>query len=125
MEMKSATEALGALAQETRLSAFRLLVRVGHGGAAAGEIASALGIPPATLSFHLAHLSRAGLVTSRRESRSIVYAANFDGMSALIDFLTEDCCQGHPQVCGARAGSGAASPQKTKSSKSRNALAEV
>jgi len=100
MEMKQAIEALGALAQETRLAVFRLLVGAGREGLAAGAIAERLRAPNSTLSFHLAYLSRAGLVVSRRESRSIIYSINFDGMRTLLDFLTHDCCAGRPEMCG-------------------------
>jgi DNA-binding transcriptional ArsR family regulator len=102
MEMESAIAALAALAQDTRLSIFRALVRAhqpaaGEGGLAAGELAEALGVAPATLSFHLKEMNHAGLITSRREGRSIIYKANLDAMRALTDFLLEDCCQG---ACG-------------------------
>jgi DNA-binding transcriptional ArsR family regulator len=100
MKSKEAIEALGALAQETRLAIFRLLVRQGPEGLPAGAVAERLEIPPPTMSFHLAHLSRAGLVTSRREGRSILYAADYQGMNALLTYLTEDCCQGRPEICG-------------------------
>jgi DNA-binding transcriptional ArsR family regulator len=99
MEMKQAIDALGALAQETRLRVFRLLVAAGPEGLPAGGIAEELGAPASTLSFHLAYLSRAGLVVSRRESRSIIYSANFAGMNFLLDFLTRDCCRGKPELC--------------------------
>jgi len=99
MDTKQAIEALGALAQETRLQVFRLLVAAGPKGLPAGAIAEELGAPTSTLSFHLAYLSRAGLVISRRESRSIIYSANFSGMRGLLDFLTEDCCKGSPEMC--------------------------
>ncbi len=99
MDTKQAIDALGALAQETRLQVFRLLVAAGPAGRPAGEIAGELGAPASTLSFHLAYLSRAGLVVSRRESRSIIYSANFDGMRGLLDFLTQDCCKGRPEMC--------------------------
>lgn len=92
--MKAAVLALGALAQETRLSIFRLLVRTGAGGMAAGSIGEALELPPATLSFHLAGLARAGLVRSRQEGRYVIYSADFDGMGHLLAYLTEDCCGG-------------------------------
>ena len=95
--MNDAIAALGALAHETRLTAFRLLVKAGPAGAAAGEIARVLDQPAATMSFHLAHLARAGLITPRRDGRSIIYAADFDGMRGLIDYLGEDCCAGWPQ----------------------------
>ncbi len=100
METSSAVNALGALAQDSRLAVFRLLVQQGPEGLAAGEIARRLKVPSATMSFHLSQLSRAGLITSRRESRSIIYSASFDRMQALVDFLTENCCQGQPDQCG-------------------------
>jgi DNA-binding transcriptional ArsR family regulator len=93
MDAKGAVAALGALAQQSRLEVFRLLVRRGPAGLAAGEISERVGVPPTTLSFHLAQLSRAGLVTSRREGRSILYAADYGGMQGLMGFLTENCCQ--------------------------------
>lgn len=99
MELKSAVTALAALAQETRLSVFRLLVAGGPEGLPAGVIGQKLEVPPATLSFHLKELSHAGLVTSRQESRFIYYAANFKHMAALMSFLTQNCCQGMPQEC--------------------------
>jgi len=99
MESELAVRALAALAQETRLAVFRLLVREGPNGLPAGMIAERVGVPPATLSFHLAQLERAGLLTSRRESRQIFYATDYEGMRRLLAFLTEDCCQGHPEIC--------------------------
>jgi len=101
MKSRDAIDALAALAQETRLAIFRLLVRQGPEGLPAGAIAERLDIPAPTMSFHLAQLSRAGLVTSRREGRSILYATNYRGMNALLTYLTEDCCQGRPEICGA------------------------
>ena len=103
MEINSATEAFAALSQETRLAAFRLLVRAGPAGLPAGEIARALGAAPSTLSTHLGLLQRAGLVTAERRSRRIVYRADFDGVGALMKFLMEDCCKGHPAVRAALA----------------------
>ncbi len=94
METTAAVEALAALAQETRLQVFRLLVRQGRAGAAAGEIAERLELPAPTLSFHLAHLARAGLVMPRREGRSIIYSANYSAMNSLLGYLTENCCRG-------------------------------
>jgi DNA-binding transcriptional ArsR family regulator len=88
-------EALAALAHEHRLAIFRLLVQRGPDGMAAGEIAEALAMAPSSLSFHLAHLHRAGLITQTRESRSLIYSADFAEMNALIGFLTENCCGGH------------------------------
>jgi DNA-binding transcriptional ArsR family regulator len=99
MERKDALQALSALAQGTRLEVFRLLVRSGPPGLAAGTIAERVGVPPATLSFHLKELERAGLLTARRESRQIYYAPDVEGMRDLLAFLTEDCCGGHPEIC--------------------------
>lgn len=92
MEIKEVVPALAALAQENRLQVFRLLVETGTEGVAAGQIAEQLGIPSPTLSFHLAQLRHAGLVVVRREGRSLIYAANYERMNALIGFLTENCC---------------------------------
>ncbi len=92
MQQKDAVTALAALAQETRLAVFRLLVQQGPSGLAAGEIASQLGIVPPTLSFHLKELAHAGLVSSRQQGRFVIYAADFDAMNALLAFLTENCC---------------------------------
>ncbi len=104
MEPGNAIDALAALAQESRLAVFRLLVREGPDGLAAGAIAEQLGIPAPTLSFHLNQLSAAGLVISRRDGRSIIYAANYPGMRDLLSFLIEDCCQGRPELCAPPAG---------------------
>ena len=94
METSSAVTALGALAQESRLDVFRLLVQAGPDGLPAGEVGERLGIAPATLSFHLAQLRQAGLIGMRRDGRSLIYSADYDGMNALMDFLTENCCRG-------------------------------
>jgi ArsR family transcriptional regulator, arsenate/arsenite/antimonite-responsive transcriptional repressor len=94
MNEKNAIAALGALAQETRLKAFRLLVEAGPAGLPAGAIADALGVPPPTLSFHLAQLSHAGLIVQRRDGRSLIYSANFPAMNTLLAYLTENCCGG-------------------------------
>lgn len=99
METSLAVSTLSALAHDTRLEAFRLLVRAGTNGVPAGKIAKELGIPPATLSFHLAQLVQAGLASSDRQSRSILYSLRIDGIRGLIQFLTEDCCQGRPELC--------------------------
>src|SRR5215212_9231907 len=99
MEKTAVTDALAALAQENRLDAFRLLVQAGPEGLAAGEIAATLGLPPNTLSFHFDRLRQAGLVTVRRNGRSMIYAARYDTMNALIGFLTEKCCAGQPELC--------------------------
>ena len=100
METKDATACLAALANEHRLTVFRLLVTVGPSGLPAGEIATALGIAPSTLSSHLAQLERAGLLRSRRVERRILYAVDLEGTRRLLSFLTEDCCQGRPELCG-------------------------
>lgn len=89
-----AVNALAALAQEHRLAIFRLLVRAGDNGLAAGAIAEALDLPPSSLSFHLAQLHSAGLVERTRAHRSIIYAADYDAMNALVGFLMENCCAG-------------------------------
>ena len=94
METKQAIQALSALAQESRLSIFRLLVQAGPQGMAAGAIGEALELPPATLSFHLAGLTRAGLAQSRQEGRFVIYSADYAAMNALVGFLTDNCCQG-------------------------------
>lgn len=94
METKQAIQALSALAQESRLSIFRLLIQAGPSGMPAGAIGEALDLPPATLSFHLAGLTRAGLAQSRQDGRFVIYNADFAAMNALVGFLTENCCQG-------------------------------
>jgi DNA-binding transcriptional ArsR family regulator len=92
MQTNDVIRALGALAQETRLAIFRLLVRQGPEGLSAGEIGERLSVPATTLSFHFQQLMNAGLLEQRRESRSLIYSANFDHMNELIDYLTENCC---------------------------------
>jgi DNA-binding transcriptional ArsR family regulator len=99
VELNEAAAALGALAQESRLAVFRLLVQRGPRGLAAGQIAERLGIPGPTLSFHLAQLSHANLVTARREGRSIIYAADYAGMQALMGYLGEHCCREDAGAC--------------------------
>lgn len=99
MDTKSAVGALAALAQETRLGVFRLLIQAGPNGVAAGRISDELDVPGATLSFHLKELSYAGLITSRQEGRYIYYSANFEHMAALMTFLTQNCCNGMPEEC--------------------------
>lgn len=96
METTQAIQVLSALAQESRLAIFRLLVQKGPEGMAAGAIGEKLDLPPATLSFHLAGLARAGLAHSRPDGRFILYSANFENMNALVGFLTEKCCGGRP-----------------------------
>ena len=94
METKQAVKALSALAQDTRLGIFRLLVQAGPEGMAAGQIGEKLDLAPATLSFHLAGLTRAGLAQSRHEGRFVIYSADFQAMNALVGFLSENCCGG-------------------------------
>ena len=95
-----ATAGLAALAHETRLSVFRMLVQAGPDGMIAGAIAEKCGAPPSTMSHHLATLERAGLVQSERESRLIHYRADYTAMRRLLTFLMQDCCQGTPEMCG-------------------------
>ena len=99
MKIKTAVTALAALAQESRMNVFRLLVKSGSEGLPAGVIAERLGIPPATLSFHLKELVTGGLIESRREGRSMIYALRIEGIRVLMGFLTADCCQGRPELC--------------------------
>jgi DNA-binding transcriptional ArsR family regulator len=99
MEIKGAVTALAALAQETRLSIYRLLVEAGPEGVAAGRIGETLRVPGATMSFHLKELGRAGLVSARQEKQFIYYAVDFERMAELMTFLTQNCCQGMPQKC--------------------------
>lgn len=98
MQTKDVITALAALAQESRLAVFRLLVQVGPAGLAASKIAEILGVPPSSLSFHLKELSYADLVISRQEGRFVIYSANIANMNSLIGFLTENCCGGNPCV---------------------------
>ena len=100
MEKEIAVAALAALAQETRLDIFRLLVETGPDGLPAGAIAQRLGLALPTLSFHLAQLKHAGLAAARRESRNIIYAANYAAMRGLVAYLTENCCGGDAASCG-------------------------
>jgi ArsR family transcriptional regulator len=94
MKAKDAIDALGALAHEHRLAVFRLLVERGPGGLPAGQIGKRLGLVPSSLTFHLQNLQRAGLIRQRRESRQLIYSADFDSMNKLIGYLTENCCAG-------------------------------
>ena len=94
-----AVEALSALAQETRLSVFRMLVKAGPDGLTAGAIAERAGVPASTMSHHLSTLERAGLAESERQSRLIHYRADYAGMRRLLAFLMQDCCQGVPEMC--------------------------
>ena len=99
METKTAVVALAALAQESRLAVFRLLVRNAPDGLTAGVVGEQLALPAPTLSFHLKTLAQAGLVTTVQEGRFVRYRAEMPGINALIDFLTEDCCAAHPEYC--------------------------
>jgi DNA-binding transcriptional ArsR family regulator len=103
METIDAVAALAALAQDNRLDVFRLLVQAGPDGMAAGLVAEKLDLAPNTLTFHFDRLRVAGLVTVRRDGRSMIYAAQFETMNALLGFLTENCCQGAPEACAPRA----------------------
>lgn len=100
MQLPTAVEALSALAHASRLAVFRMLVRAGEDGMAAGDIAREVGALPNTLSTHLAILGNAGLVRSRREGRSVIYSADYDRMRDLLGFLVADCCAGRPEICG-------------------------
>lgn len=99
MKKSDVLTALAALAQENRLDVFRLLVEAGPVGMPAGSVAGALKLAPNTLTFHFDRLREAGLVTVRREGRSMIYAARFDRMTALLGYLTENCCQGRAEPC--------------------------
>jgi ArsR family transcriptional regulator, arsenate/arsenite/antimonite-responsive transcriptional repressor len=123
MKKTAAVAALGALAQETRLDIFRLLVEKGPEGLPAGEIGTRLAQPSPTMSFHLNQLRFAGLVTSRRASRSIIYSANFEMMTDLLGYLTENCCGGRPELCAPAAAPGCASacaPRQATTTVKRN-----
>jgi DNA-binding transcriptional ArsR family regulator len=96
METKQVISALAALAQDSRLAAFRLLVQTGHDGLAASRIAEHLDVAPSSLSFHLKELTHAGLIVARQEGRFVIYSANFDTMNDVVAFLTENCCGGLP-----------------------------
>lgn len=99
MEIKTAVSALGALAQETRLEIFRLLVIAGAEGVSAGRIGEELEVPGATLSFHLKELVHSGLVSSRQEKQFIYFAVDYERMAELMTYLTQNCCQGMPEKC--------------------------
>ncbi len=109
--MAQVVDALAALAQESRLKVYRLLVETGPEGLPAGQIGEQLDLPPATLSFHLAHLARTGLVRSRQEGRYIIYSADFQNMNELVGYLTENCCGGR-----------SCAPSTTRKGKSHEAL---
>lgn len=118
MKTNQAVRALSALAQESRLNVFRLLVGAGDKGLAAGEIAERLDLPAATLSFHLKELAATGLIAADRDGRSLIYSLQPDVMSELLQFLMEDCCQGRPELCQAdfRKGDACCNPGTAKKS---------
>ena len=115
MNAKRAIPALAALAQETRLAIFRLLVQRGPEGLAAGDIAEKLGLPASSLSFHLAQLSHAGMIAQRRQSRSLIYSVDFAAMNDLMGFLTENCCGGNADLSAPVCKPGASPKQTAKS----------
>ncbi|MGE0523009.1 MAG: ArsR/SmtB family transcription factor [Variibacter sp.] len=103
-----------ALSQETRLRIVRCLVQAGEEGMAAGLIADEMGVSASNVSFHLKELERAGLITARREARSIIYGADYDSLRDLIDFLMKDCCAGHPAICGPSLASTCSSSKRSR-----------
>ncbi len=117
MELKNASASLAALGQETRLAIFRLLVQAGAEGINAGLIGEKLELAPATLSFHLAHLSRVGLIRGRQEGRYIFYAADYAAMDELLAYLTDNCCQG--AQCLTKANAAATQPKRRRTASAR------
>jgi DNA-binding transcriptional ArsR family regulator len=115
MKNSDAVAALAALAQDNRLDIFRLLVQAGPAGMPAGRVADALDLAPNTLTFHFDRLRQAGLVSVRREGRSMIYAARFEAMNALLGFLTENCCGGAPEKCAPAAACKPARAKRVKS----------
>jgi DNA-binding transcriptional ArsR family regulator len=111
MEQSKAVAALAALAQDNRLEIYRLLVKAGPNGMSAGGVATALKLAPNTLTFHFDRLRQAGLVTVHRAGRSMIYAARYDRMNALLSYLTENCCGGAPELCAPAA---ARKPRRAK-----------
>jgi ArsR family transcriptional regulator, arsenate/arsenite/antimonite-responsive transcriptional repressor len=114
MKKQDALAALAALAQDNRLDVFRLLVQAGPEGMPAGAVAAALELAPNTLTFHFDRLRLGGLVTVRRDGRSMIYAARFETMNDLLDFLTENCCGGAPEKCKSVVSCKPARPKRTK-----------
>ncbi|MEO5763970.1 MAG: metalloregulator ArsR/SmtB family transcription factor [Casimicrobiaceae bacterium] len=121
MKTPDAVNALAALAQDSRLAVFRLLVEQGPTGLAAGAIAERLALPPATLSFHLKELANARLVSARQEGRFIFYRANFERMNALIGFLTQNCCRGSGDPAACVTEQPAARPRRSRARRERAA----
>lgn len=118
MNQSQAVSAFGALSQDTRLSIVRMLVKAGPLGMAAGAIAEAASVAASNVSFHLKELEHAGLVTSRREARSIIYSADYETLSGLIAFLMKDCCGGQPEICAPALSQSCCAPSpKTKRKK--------
>lgn len=113
MDERQATLAFGALSQETRLKIIRMLVIAGPAGMAAGAIADEAGVAPSNVSFHLKDLEHSRMVSSRREARSIIYSANYETLSGLIQFLMKDCCAGHPEICAPALAVSSCAPTKT------------
>jgi ArsR family transcriptional regulator len=122
MEKIDAITALAALAQESRLDVFRLLVEAGPNGMPAGDVAKALGLAPNTLTFHFDRLRIAGLVTVRRDGRSMIYAAQFDTMNGLLGYLTDQCCGGQPEKC---APAKCAPPRRSSAAKAEKRKREI
>jgi DNA-binding transcriptional ArsR family regulator len=114
MDKKNAIESLSALAQETRLAAFRYLVACCPGGKNAGEIARRCKVPHNTMSTHLAILERAGLIDSEKQGREMIYSADIQGLRSLVDFLARDCCGGRPEICGPVFGGATCLPKPRK-----------
>lgn len=104
MKKTDAVAILAALAQDNRLDVFRLLMEAGPAGMPAGHIAASLKVPPSALTFHLDRLREAGLISVRRDGRSMIYAARVEAMNALVSYLTDHCCQGNPELCAPKAG---------------------
>lgn len=100
MEIREATTVFAALGNETRLRAFRELIKAGQPGMTAGALARTLGVPPSTLTTHLAALVQSGLARSWRVERNIYYAIDVEGIRGIVEYLTGDCCRGHPELCG-------------------------
>jgi ArsR family transcriptional regulator, arsenate/arsenite/antimonite-responsive transcriptional repressor len=114
MDTNEAIDALGALAQRSRLAIFKLLVEAGPDGLAAGVIGERLDLPAATLSFHLAHLARAGLVRQQQAGRFVIYSTNFETMNELVDYLSENCCAGAACTTSAKKSAKCAAPASSR-----------
>lgn len=121
MDQRQAISAFGALSQDTRLAIVRMLVKAGPRGLAAGVIAERAGVAASNVSFHLKELEHAGLVSSRREARSIIYSADFETLRGLIAFLMKDCCSGHPEICAPALTDTCCTPASTKKRKKEHA----